>query len=177
MLIVISGPSGVGKGTVIKELLSKDTSLTLSISYTTRAPRKGETNGKDYHFVSVQEFEKFDMLEWAEVHGKKYGTPNIEYPQDTVFEVDIQGAEAIKTNRPDSLTVFLLPPSPDVLEKRLIGRDTEAESDIKVRMTTAKKELKRRWEADYQIVNDKLEDTVNKISEVIKLEKLKRKES
>ncbi|MFA5928027.1 MAG: guanylate kinase [Candidatus Margulisiibacteriota bacterium] len=175
MLIVISGPSGVGKGTVIKELLTQLPELQLAISYTTRSPRPGDRPGKDYYFVSPEEFAKIDFLESAEVHGFKYGTPNKEYQGDVLFEVDIQGANAIKAKRPEALTIFILPPSDEELAKRLVKRKTEKPAEIKIRLETARQELKRQWESDYQVVNDKIDHTVNKISEIIKLELEKRK--
>ncbi|MFC1478537.1 guanylate kinase [Candidatus Margulisiibacteriota bacterium] len=171
MLIVIAGPSGVGKGTVIRELLKKMSELRLEISYTTRKPRQNEKNGVDYFFVSEKDFDQIDFLESAEVHGYKYGTPNRDFKKDTVFEVDVQGARAIKTKRPDCLSIFLLPPSPGELEERLKKRNTEQPEDITKRMVTAKKELKQRFDHDYLIVNNVLEHTVDKVMEVIKLEK------
>ncbi|MFH1429659.1 MAG: guanylate kinase [Candidatus Margulisiibacteriota bacterium] len=176
MLIVVAGPSGVGKGTVIRELLKKMPELHLEVSYTTRKPRPNEKNGIDYYFVSEKEFDKIDFLESAEVHGNKYGTANREFKKDTVFEVDVQGARSIKENRPDCLSIFLLPPSPGELEERLRKRNTENPEDISTRMETAKKELKQRFDHDYIIVNNVLEHTVDKVLEVIKLEK-KRKGS
>jgi guanylate kinase len=175
MFIVVSGPSGVGKGTVIKELLKQLPQLNLPVSYTTRPPRTGEKNGQDYYFVSEEEFAKTDFLEWAEVHGNKYGTPALNYTGDVLFEVDVQGAESIKTKCPDCLTIFLLPPSEAELEKRLTKRKTEQPLDVKRRLQTAKKEAKKRWEADYLIVNDVLSDTVAKLIEIIKLEQEKKK--
>ena len=176
MLIVIAGPSGVGKGTVIKALLKQMPHLQLAVSCTTRQPRKGEQQGKDYVFVSEDEFEQTDFLEWAVVHGYKYGTPNKDYQGDVVFEVDVQGAQAIKANRPDCLSIFLIPPSTDELEKRLLKRNTEKPADIKRRMETAKQELKKRFNYDYIIVNKVLIDTVEKVKEVMKLEQTKRKD-
>jgi len=174
MLVIISGPSGVGKGTVIKKLLQKMPSLDLSISYTTRKPRKHEIHGKDYFFVTEKEFDNMDFLEQAEVHGNKYGTPNVKYKKDIIFEVDLQGAKSIKQKREDSLSIFLLPPSSKELENRLIGRKTESKSEIKERLNTAKKELKKRFEHDYLIINKDINNTVKKIKHIINLENEKR---
>lgn len=175
-MIVISGPSGVGKGTVIKSLLKKFPDLDLVISYTTRTPRPGEKSGREYFFVKDEDFAKTDFLEWAVVHGNKYGTPNLEYDKDTIFEVDIQGARAIREKRPDCLTVFLVPPSQGELQQRLSNRKTENTEDIETRMKTAKTEMKSCWEADYVVVNDDLSHTVDKLIEIIKLEQTKRKD-
>lgn len=176
MLIVISGPSGVGKGTVINSLLKKLPDVDLAISYTTRQPRPGEKNGREYFFVSDDNFAKTDFLESAVVHGFKYGTPNLEYLRDTIFEVDIQGARSIREKRPGCLTIFLVPPSQDELQNRLANRKTEKPQDIEIRLKTAKTEMKSCWEADYVIVNDDLKHTVDKIIEIIKLEQQKRKD-
>ena len=138
MLIVISGPSGVGKGTVIKSLIKKLPDLDLAISYTTRTPRPGEKNGREYFFVKDADFDQTDFLESALVHGYKYGTPNLEYLKDTIFEVDIQGARSIREKCPSCLTIFLVPPSQDELQNRLANRKTETAEDIEIRLKTAK---------------------------------------
>lgn len=169
MLIVICGPSGVGKGTVIKYILNKNTDFKLSVSYTTRKQRNGEINGKDYYFVSDEEFARIDFLEWATVHGNKYGTPNLVYEENTLFEVDVQGAKAIKAKRPESIVFFLQTPTTNELAERLAKRNTEKKEDIALRLATAKQELKERWFADFILVNDKVEATGDKIIELIKI--------
>ena len=175
MLIVISGPSGVGKGTVIKELIKRNPAISLAISYTTRPRRNGERNGAEYHFVDEATFSKTDFLEWAEVHGAKYGTPNIPYEGDVVFEVDMQGAKSIKQKCPACVSIFLVPPSEEELVSRLQKRNTETNKEIKVRLTTAKKEMKSQFDYDYVIVNKALENTIEKVEGVIQMESNKRK--
>lgn len=176
MLIVIAGPSGVGKGTVVKKLLAKMPSLKLSISYTTRKKRINEQDGVDYFFISKEEFEKMDFLEWAEVHGNKYGTANLEYVGDYVFELDVKGASAIKQKINNAITVFLLPPNEQELKRRLKKRNTETEEEIKIRLKTAQQELKKKFDYDYIIVNNDISETVKKIISIIELERKERNE-
>lgn len=166
-LFVIAGPSGVGKGTLVRRLLSEEPRLWLSVSATTRAPRSGEVNGADYVFVSLPEFADLvasgDMLEWAEFAGNRYGTPagpvreRIAAGTDVLLEVDLQGVRQIRQNYPSAKTVFVAPPSLAVLEQRLAGRGTDDEAAISRRLAAAKAEIEAADEFDCVIVNDDIE--------------------
>ncbi|OGI10335.1 MAG: guanylate kinase [Candidatus Margulisbacteria bacterium GWF2_35_9] len=174
--IIISGPSGVGKGTVIKALIEKEADLALSTSYSTRAPRGNEVNGTDYFFVSVDAFNKKiannEFAEWALVHGNFYGTDksvleNIKSGKKIIFEIDVQGAKnLIKTfnsTQTNYISFFLLPPSMKELEQRLENRGTENKKSVEIRMDNAKKELEDSSCFNYTLVNDKIEDTTKEI--------------
>ncbi len=188
LLVVISGPSGVGKSTVVRQLLRMNPSFKLSISATTRKPRPNEKNGKDYHFMSEKDFyEKIkarEFLEWATVHGAYYGTP-LKYSKDrlskgdtVILEVDVQGAasikEAISKNAIDSsnaVFIFLIPPSVDILAFRLKRRKTEKKEEMNFRLRNAIAELQVMEKYDYIVVNDKVESAADKIGAIIKVEK------
>lgn len=181
-LIVISGPSGTGKGTVCKQLLSACPELAYSISATTRKPRPGEKNGKDYWFLSKSEFEGLIMekklLEWAEVYGNYYGTPAekvrevLEQGRDMLLEIDTQGALNVqKVFLKEATFIFLLPPSLAELEKRIRGRGTETEEAINRRLNAAIEEIPRGNNYDYIITNDVVDDVVNKIRHIIEAER------
>ena len=184
MIIVISGPSGVGKGTVIEKLLKLDSRLTRVITCTTRKPRQGEINGKDYFFLTPERFfEKVrnkELVEFAFVHGNYYGTPKeeiesgIKKDKDVVLQIDVQGAKKIKNNYPDALLIFLLPPDMEVLKKRLSGRGTETEEEKELRLKRAEEEINERVFYDYIVVNDDLEETVKEILQIIQEERKKR---
>ncbi len=184
MIIVISGPSGVGKGTVIKELLNLDKRLVRVVTCTTRKPRTGEIDGKDYYFLTPEKFfEKVknkELVEFAFVHGNYYGTPKdglekgLKNNLDVILQIDVQGAKKIKNNYPDALLIFLLPPSMEVLKKRLSGRGTETEEEKENRLKRAKEEIDERVFYDYIVVNDELDATVKEIYEIIKEERKKR---
>lgn len=177
-LIVMSGPSGVGKGTVIKKLLKEDKNLMLSISATTRGMRKGETDKVSYYFTSVEDFEKMieaqELLEYAKVFDNYYGTPKkqtlelIEKGQDILLEIDTIGALQVKEIYPNALTIFIAPPTEEVLYDRLKGRGTESEDIILKRFKCASEELNRAKNYDYIVINDDLEDCVNAIYKIIK---------
>jgi len=181
MIIVISGPSGVGKNTVIKKLLGKDPCLVRSISCTTRKPRKGEKDGKDYYFIDEGKFfklvEENKLAEFAFVHGNYYGTPvkNLtkgkENKEDIVLQIDVQGAKKIKNQFPEALLIFLLPPSTKTLYRRLLTRGTETEEEQEKRLGRAKEEVKERIFYDYIVVNDDLEKTTNEVEKIIKHER------
>ena len=167
-ITVLSGPTAVGKGTVVKHLLKNCDEVHLSISATTRDPRPGEEHGKDYYFVTDAEFdamiERDEMLEWALVHGKhRYGTPRgplteaVAAGKLVLLEIDLQGAREVKKSEPEAQLVFLLPPSWEELERRLIGRGTESAAEQQRRLETAKTELAAAAEFDEQIVNDEIE--------------------
>ncbi len=181
-LIVISGPSGTGKGTICRELLkSKD--LDLSISMTTRAPRSGEIDGVHYYFVSREEFaetvENGGLLEHAEIYGNFYGTPRaavlerLDKGRDVLLEIEMDGAVQVKKSYPDAVLIFILPPSLEVLKKRLTGRGTETPEQIETRTSRALAEIHRIYDYDYSIINDRLEDAVSDVRTIIRAEHLK----
>lgn len=167
LALVVSAPSGAGKTTLLRKLLENSPRLSYSVSYTTRKPRPGEKHGRDYFFVSEDEFTNLVDLgffaEWAEVHGHRYGTP-LEWVQrqlaqgrDLLFDVDVQGAASLKQSLGQGLYVFILPPSREVLEQRLRARATDDEETIQRRIANAPKEIaKARWFSSW-IVNDDLD--------------------
>jgi guanylate kinase len=177
-LIVISGPSGCGKGTVIKKL-SEMLPFKLSVSDTTRPPRDGEVNTVDYNFLSNEEFlakvKNGEYFEHAEYNGssKNYGTPNVqvlpflEAGETVILEIDVQGAEQIKSKTPEAVLIFILPPSIEVLKERLTGRGTESQDIINKRLQTAETEMKKVSSFDYKVVNDDLDECARKIKEII----------
>ena len=183
VLLVISAPSGAGKGTIIKRLMDDDRSLKLSVSATTRAPRPGEIDGEDYFFLSREEFDDLvkngEMLEHAEYVGNCYGTPKgpverwLEDGQDVILEIDVQGGQQVKKIMPECVSIFILPPSMKVLEKRLRGRGTEDEETIQKRLAKAREEIPHAKDYDYIVYNDALEDAVSDLRAIIKAEKLK----
>lgn len=183
LLIVISGPSGVGKGTVCTKLLVAETRLKLSVSDTTRKPREGEKNGINYSFITKEQFlanmRNNAYLEWAEVYGNFYGTPkaaveeNITIGRDTLLEIDTQGAFLVKEKFPDGIFIFIVPPNFEVLEHRLRGRNTDTEETIRKRLYLFKEEIKQIPMYDYIVVNDDIEDTVKKVKAIIDAEHLR----
>ncbi|HOK62470.1 MAG TPA: guanylate kinase [Soehngenia sp.] len=182
-LLVLSGPSGSGKGTVSKALMEKRNDIIFSVSVTTRKPRIGEENGKNYYFVSEKEFEEMvndnKFLEYALVHNNYYGTPKdfvydqIENGEIVLLEIDVQGALQIKRNCKDAVFIFLLPPTMDELKNRIVKRGTESEEDINTRFENAFKELDFVGEYDFFVVNDKIEKAVEDIEAIIHAEKLR----
>ena len=164
MLIVISGPSGVGKGTLCKMLLEADRRTVFSVSATTRAPREGETDGKEYYFVTDEEFlslkERGELLEDAVVHGHRYGTPlkpildTIKDGHDVLLDIDTQGALNVMSKVPDCVSIFVLPPSWAALRARLLGRNTEKPEDVEIRLNNAVREVEQLAKYRYVIVND-----------------------
>ncbi|HWL24368.1 MAG TPA: guanylate kinase [Ureibacillus sp.] len=185
LLIVLSGPSGVGKGTVRKELFSQpDTNYEYSVSMTTRKPREGEVDGVDYFFKSREEFEALiesgGLLEHAEFVGNYYGTP-IEYVNETLdagrdvfLEIEVQGAAQIREKAPDALFIFLAPPSISELQNRLITRGTETEDIIQKRIATAREELEMMSLYDYVVENDEIQNACDKINAIIVAEHCRR---
>jgi guanylate kinase len=181
ILFIFSGPSGVGKDTVLHQTMSQLTRLRTSISVTTRHPRPGEENGRDYFFVSSDEFalmlERGELLEHAAVHGNFYGTPRnwvIEQLQagtDVVLEIDVQGALQIKSQYPQAILIFLAPPSWDELAQRLRGRNTEDEATIQRRLSNARQEMARVNKYEYVIINDRLEDAVDRLRAIVLAER------
>lgn len=172
-LIVLTGPSGVGKGTLLRSLLRRHPDLYLSISMTTRAPRKGEIHGRDYYFVSRPEFERMaanqQLLEWAEFAGNCYGTPRQPVEEQirqgtwVVLEIELQGARQIFQSFPDALGIFILPPSMSELEQRLRQRASESEEAILRRLARAQTEINAVDEFDIRVVNDNIEQAIAQI--------------
>lgn len=176
-LFVISGSSGVGKGTVLKGFLQKNPNFMLSISCTTRAPRKGEVDGVNYFFLSKEEFQNCidndKFLEWAEFAGNRYGTKRkyirqcLEEGKDIILEIDTQGALQVKKQMPEAVLIFICPPSIETLENRLRGRCTEDEATIQKRLQEVQTELERAEKFDYRVVNDDLENAIKELEQVI----------
>src|SRR5918994_6774262 len=166
-VFVITGPSGVGKGTLIKELLGRVADLELSVSATTRAPREGEENGRDYHFLTPEEFERRveekDFLEFATYSGNRYGTLRSEVERrldaghSVVLEIEVQGARQVRAAMPESVQVFIAPPAPESLRERLLGRGTDSTEQIDQRLRTAELELAAQEEFHHVVVNDEIE--------------------
>lgn len=183
LLIVISGPSGVGKDTVLTKMKESRRLLHYVVTATTRPQRPGEKNGLDYDFVSKEEFERMietgELLEWANVYGNLYGVPKRQVQQalaqglDVVVKVDVQGAATIKRFLPQAVFVFLMCPSLDELERRLRERKTESTEELKLRMDTAKREMNSLLMFDYVVVNhqDRLDSTIAQIDAIISAEK------
>jgi len=183
ILFVISGPSGVGKTSIIRSVLERVERVVFSVSCTTRKQRPGEIHGVDYYFVSHEEFEKMikenKFIEWAKVHDNYYGTPaemvydNIKKGFDVILDIDVQGALTVKSNFSGAKFIFIAPPSYEVLRERLKKRGTESEDKIQRRLETAKKELTFIPEFEYLIINEDLEESIKNLSSIIFAERLK----
>lgn len=183
-MIVLSSPSGGGKTTVSKKLLARDRNIVRSVSCTTREPRAGEKNGRDYFFVTPAKFQSMisqgAFLEWAKVHQHRYGTPRrwveaqLRKGKDVLFVIDVQGGTALKRKNPEALLLFLQPPSFGVLRQRLVGRQTNSSADMKVRLADARWELREGRRYDYRVVNDRLGQAVSDILKIIRKERLLR---
>lgn len=184
LLIVLSGPSGVGKGTVRAAVFANNQfQYVYSVSATTRAQRPGEVDGKDYYFVSREEFESMiqneDLLEYAEYVGNYYGTPiqkieeNLAAGHDVFLEIEVQGAMKVKERMPEGIFIFLAPPNLEELESWITGRGTDAAHVIQERMATAKEEIELMQHYDYVVVNDQVQHAVDKINAIIQSEHLK----
>lgn len=183
LLVVISAPSGGGKGTILKELFAKDDNLVLSVSATTRSPRPGEEHGKQYYFLQKEEFEELisqgKMLEYAQYVGNYYGTPREPVEQwmaqgkDVVLEIEVQGGTQIKKLMPGCVSIFILPPSMEVLEKRLRDRGTEEDATVRKRLEKAREEIPHAKDYDYVVFNDRLEDAVEDLRAILRAEKRK----
>ncbi len=181
LLIVISAPSGTGKTTLSHMLLREFPNMEFSVSYTTRKPRNGEINGRDYWFVDRETFEKMieegDFLEWAEVYGHLYGTSKsqvikaLSEGKDVLLDIDTQGALNVKKNFPEAVLIFILPPSLRELKRRLESRGTDDEETIKKRLKIAREEIRRAPLYDYVVVNDVLEIAFDNLRSIIKAEK------
>lgn len=185
LLIVLSGPSGVGKGTVRKELFSQpDTAFEYSVSATTRLPREGERNGVDYFFKSRDEFEEMieqdQLLEYAEFVGNYYGTPvdyvrkTLDAGKDVFLEIEVQGASQVRSKFPEGLFIFLAPPSLSELENRIVTRGTESEDIIKGRMRVAREEIEMMELYDYVVENDQVERASERVKAIVVAEHCRR---
>lgn len=177
-LVVLAGPTAVGKGTLVRALRERNPDVWVSVSATTRAPRPGEIDGVHYHFVSEAEFdslvEQGQMLEWAVVHGRhRYGTPREPVAEHlargvpSILEIDLQGARQVRESMPEALFVFVAPPTWEELVSRLEGRGTENEEERRRRLATAREELAAADEFDVVVVNDDLEDAVEELERIV----------
>ena len=185
LLLVLSSPSGAGKTTLSKRLLATDASLGVSVSVTTRAPRPGEVDGREYHFISPDEFTRREtageLLEWAHVHGNRYGTPRgpveeaLAAGRDMLFDIDWQGAQQIREKLAgDVVSVFILPPTGKALEKRLVSRAQDAPEVVARRVAAAASEIAHWPEYDYVIVNGQIEESFAALSSIVTAERHKR---
>jgi guanylate kinase len=182
LLYVITAPSGAGKSSLIKALLAQDPGLTLSVSYTTRAPRPGEQDGREYHFVDLPRFqamlERGEFLESAEVHGHRYGTSQKVIEQtraagrDLLLEIDWQGAEQVRRLHPDCIGIFILPPSLAELERRLRKRAQDSDAAIRRRVENAVEEMSHAVEFKYAIINNHFDDALRDIAALVRAERL-----
>jgi guanylate kinase len=177
-VFVITGPSGVGKGTLIRTLLDRVPELELSVSATTRRPRLGETNGIDYHFLDDAEFDRRvqagDFVEHASYSGRRYGTLRSDLEQrlqrgaPVVLEIEVQGARQVAQTMPEAVRIFIAPPSEEALRTRLVGRGTDSPEDVEKRLATAREELRAQGEFAHVVRNDRLDDAVTALEEVVR---------
>lgn len=183
-VFIISAPSGSGKSTLVHRLLKTVPGLTFSISYTTRNPRPSETDGVDYIFISRAEFEKRlghgEFLEYAQVFGNYYGTNRATFEKaaneghDLVLDIDVQGARQLKVAIPEAISIFVLPPSRDVLEQRLRARSQDSEEVIRRRLKGAAEEVRNYTQYDYVLINRELEDSAARLTSIVKAERLRK---
>lgn len=183
-LFVVSSPSGGGKGTLIRRVLDTVPNLSYSVSYTTRTPRNGEVHGREYFFVNRETFEAMvrsnEFLEWASVHGNLYGTAKQQVALETargtdiVLEVDVQGAASIRNLTLGAVSIFILPPSYEILRRRLIARGTDSEEQLALRMKNAPEELRQYSSFDYVIINDDVDRAANQLASIIYSERARR---
>ena len=179
-LFVVSAPSGAGKTTLIRHVLDRFEALSYSVSHTTRPPREGEADGKDYYFVSIADFEAKiadnSLLEWAKVHDNYYGTSRelveqaLEQGRSILLDIDVQGASQIMSSDLDPVTIFILPPSSEELERRLSGRGTDSRQVIQKRLDNAKQEMEKKDKYRYQLVNDDLKEAVESLYRIFEKE-------
>lgn len=181
LLVVVSGPSGCGKGTVLKQLIENDEHVFYSVSATTRSPRVGEVDGVHYYFISKEQFEEKiasgGMLEYASYVGNYYGTPKQAVEEkcaagyDVILEIEVQGAMQLREKCPNAVFIFIIPPSMEELEHRLVNRQTETQEVIQNRLNTARTELKFAPKYDYIVVNQTVEQAVSDIRAILQAEK------
>jgi len=181
-LYIVAAPSGTGKTTLVRLLLENDSAIRLSISSTTRAPRPGEQDGREYDFVDVPGFiervSRGEFLEWAEVHGNYYGTSRkwieaeMSAGRDVLLEIDWQGAQQVRKSFPDAIAVFILPPSLDALKERLSSRGTDSSETIARRIAAARDEMRHVDEFDYVIINDDLQQALGNLMSVVSASRL-----
>lgn len=181
MLLVISGPSGTGKGTLIKRLMEEDPSLVFSVSATTRAPRPGEIDGVHYHFVTNEQYDQLvaenAFVEYATVHGNRYGTlrsevyERLQRGENVVLDIDVQGALNVIASEKEKVSIFILPPSMKELRERLTGRGTETEEAVERRLHNAVWEISQKDRYEYKVINDDLEACVRTLQAIIEAEK------
>jgi guanylate kinase len=177
-VFVITGPSGVGKGTLIRTLLDRVPGLELSVSATTRGPRPGEENGVDYHFLDDAEFDRRvqagDFVEHADYSGRRYGTlrsdldQRLERGAPVVLEIEVQGARQVAETMPEAVRIFIAPPTEEALRTRLVGRGTDSPEDVEKRLDTAREELRAQGEFTHVVYNDRLDDAVSALEEVVR---------
>ena len=176
-LYVVAAPSGAGKTTLVRMLLESESAVHLSISFTTRSPRPGEQNGREYHFIDAETFrgmiDRHEFLEWAEVHGNFYGTSKkwiadqLAGGNDVLLEIDWQGAQQVRQLFPEAIGIFILPPSKEELTRRLTGRGTDSAEVISRRLAAAQAEMRHVGEFDYVIINDRLEQALDELRAVV----------
>jgi guanylate kinase len=181
ILFVVSSPSGGGKGTLIQRVLKRVPNLSYSVSFTTRAPRNGEENGREYFFVRREEFDRMvaanEFLEWAHVHSKQYGTARqqvereISEGRDIILEVDVQGAASVRSLLADSVSIFILPPSFEILKQRLRARGTDSQEELDLRLRNAPTELKDYSAFQYVILNDDVDRAANQMAAIVHAER------
>lgn len=181
-LYVVAAPSGAGKTTLVRLLLEREAEVQLSISFTTRDPRPGEVNGREYHFVDTAEFramiDRHEFLEWAEVHGNFYGTSKkwiadrLAEGHDVLLEIDWQGAQQVRSLFPEAIGIFILPPSMEELTRRLTGRGTDSAAVISRRLAAAQAEMRHVGEFDYVIINDQLDQALDDLRAVVRASRL-----
>ena len=185
LMFILSSPSGAGKTTLSRMLLQSDEEIMLSVSATTRPPREGEVDGKDYHFITDAEFDRLvaedGLYEWAHVFGNRYGTPKghiregLKRGQDYLFDIDWQGTQQLyQKDQQDTVSVFILPPSLDELHRRLTSRATDSEEVVRSRMERARAEISHWAEYDYVVINDNVDVCFAKVREILHAERMKR---
>lgn len=184
ILFVISSPSGGGKGTLIRRVLTHMPRLGYSVSWTTRAPRQGEVNGREYHFVSIEDFvaarERGEFLEWASVHGNFYGTSSkvvereLMVGRDIILEIDVQGAATVRRVGIAAVSVFILPPSFEILRRRLTGRQSENSGSLALRLQNSRGEVEHYREFDYLVLNDDVDRAATQLASIVYAERARR---